>query len=237
MSLFEVPGWNVPAAPVAQNNKKRKRPGPKDKDSDDVDEAERIHAAQKNIEKLMRSLGQGMDALDDHASATVSKKKQKHEGKEKTEKASKAVDKQGNKQEQQRGRTADKAPKKGRAEQRPKSQTKSGTDAAAGPSSASKQEAHVSPAKNKKKQKRKQVRAESVDAGSEAESRHLPVVPVATPSAVKATNKGKSKDEEQGLTALQAGLRKKLDGARFRYVVKCTPSIALITPGPLQMDQ
>ncbi|TFK93555.1 hypothetical protein K466DRAFT_537845 [Polyporus arcularius HHB13444] len=217
MSLFEVPGWNVPAAPVAQNNKKRKRPGPKDKDSDDVDEAERIHAAQKNIEKLMRSLGQGMDALDGDASATVPKKKQKHEGKEK---ASKAVDKQGKKQEQQRGRTADKAPKKGGAEQRPKSQTKSGTDAAAGPSSAAKQEAHVSPAKNKKKQKRKQVRAESVDADSEAESRResLPVVPVATPSAVKATNKGKSKDEEQGLTALQAGLRKKLDGARFRWI-------------------
>ena len=55
--MFEVPGWNVPGAPVAQDSKKRKRPHAA-KETDDVDDAQRMRSAQKNIEKLMQSLNE-----------------------------------------------------------------------------------------------------------------------------------------------------------------------------------
>ncbi|RPD66708.1 hypothetical protein L226DRAFT_476515 [Lentinus tigrinus ALCF2SS1-7] len=219
MSLFEVPGWSVPSAPVAQPSKKRKRPV--SKDTDDVDEAERMHAAQKNIEKLMRSLGEGMDALHGEGSGDVSKKKERREGKEKV---AKRTDKQGKGQEQQRGRTSDKSGKKDGVERRARSQAKSGDDAHAGPSSPRPLKEKASPSTTKsKKQKRKQGRADSVNASSDIQAIHEPLsVPtVAAPSTAKATkaaSKGKSQDSEQGLTALQAGLKKKLDGARFRWI-------------------
>ncbi|KAI0722197.1 methyltransferase-domain-containing protein [Cerioporus squamosus] len=200
MSLFEVPGWSVPAAPVAQSSKKRKRPAAKE--SDDVDEAERIHAAQKNIEKLMRSLGEGVGALDGESSGTLPKKqKKKHEGKEKARR-----------RRTSRGR--------GRSSKEGGMLKRSRNDAPAGPSSPTKQNTIPAPGKSKKKQKRKQARAESANAGSDAESIREPlsVAPATTPGTPGAAHKGKSKDGEQGLTALQAGLKKKLDGARFRWI-------------------
>ena len=220
MALFEVPGWDVPAAPVTQTSKKRKRPTAKD--TDDVDEAERMHAAQRNIEKLMRSLGEGMGALDGGDSSAVSKNKQKREGKEK---AAKAADKQGKGTAQQRGRTAEKGGKKSSDEQRARPQSKSRDGrVTTGPSSPSRPNTTSSsaPAKNKKKQKHKQAREESVAAASDAESIHEPLPVERSVKVDKKDKKDKSKDDEQGLTPLQAGLKKKLGGARFRCVKWCS---------------
>lgn len=54
MSLFEVPGWSVPATPVSSgsNSKKRKRPAA-EPESD-----AKIHAAAVNVEKLLAKLGE-----------------------------------------------------------------------------------------------------------------------------------------------------------------------------------
>lgn len=52
MSLFEVPGWSVPAAPVqASSSKKRKRPEP--------DAGAKVQSAAVNVEKLMAKLEAG----------------------------------------------------------------------------------------------------------------------------------------------------------------------------------
>ena len=52
MSLFEVPGWTVPNAPVASssNTRKRKRPG-------DPEAEAKIQSAAVNVDKLMKKLG------------------------------------------------------------------------------------------------------------------------------------------------------------------------------------
>ncbi|TCD62731.1 25S rRNA (adenine645-N1)-methyltransferase [Steccherinum ochraceum] len=58
MSLFEVPGWSVPNAPVNTASKKRKRPQGND---------EKVPEAQVNMQKLMAKLGSGQkDAAQEH---------------------------------------------------------------------------------------------------------------------------------------------------------------------------
>ena len=88
MSLFKVPGWDVPGAPVAQaGSKKRKRPHTP-KDADEEDNEERMESARKNFEKLLRHLGAGEGNLEGDT-ATL-KKKKKREGKEKAKGGEKA---------------------------------------------------------------------------------------------------------------------------------------------------
>ena len=222
MSLFEVPGWSVPPAPVSQPNKKRKRPSTKG--ADDVDEAQMIKSAQKNIEKLMKSLGASTDALDEEDAARPPKKSR----------ASKDKKVKGAAQEPERGR------KHGRegGEDQPKPQGKAKKEAKAqernsrNPGDRSQERTESSPVKSpakdkrkdkQKKQKQKSSRSESVDAHSDAVSHgdttHTPLV-----KDKKAEQKPRPKspsntnDASQGLTALQANMKKSLDGARFRYV-------------------
>ncbi|KAI0347430.1 hypothetical protein BDW22DRAFT_528534 [Trametopsis cervina] len=68
MALFEVPGWTVPDAPVAQssNPKKRKRPSSGDPSSS------KIRSATQNVEKLFASLG------SEHDDSKKVQKKQKN---------------------------------------------------------------------------------------------------------------------------------------------------------------
>jgi hypothetical protein len=57
MALFEVPGWSVPATvsnPAATGSKKRKQPLKND--------TETIHAAQINLERLVKKLKVGKEA-------------------------------------------------------------------------------------------------------------------------------------------------------------------------------
>ncbi|KAI1789045.1 methyltransferase-domain-containing protein [Ganoderma leucocontextum] len=219
MSLFEVPGWSVPSAPVSQTNKKRKRPTAKDS-TDDVDEAARMHSAQKNIEKLMKSLGAGMDTLGgEDAEPPV---KRKRDGKEKR---AKGVDR-GQKLEEERvrksgiGTETEEARQGGNKTQKTKSKKGDTAIAVDRPQDQS----TSSPAKSKKqKQKQKQKHARSADIHSETGSTQddAPTASAATVSTPqlptkKAGNRGKH--AQDGMTALQAKMKSSLDGARFRWI-------------------
>ncbi|OCH90736.1 hypothetical protein OBBRIDRAFT_584527 [Obba rivulosa] len=73
MALFDVPGWSVPSEPVAQassRNKKRKRPGAAPAE----DDANKMRAAQVNVEKLMEKLD---DAGAQGAAEPQTRKKRK----------------------------------------------------------------------------------------------------------------------------------------------------------------
>ena len=235
MSLFEVPGWSVPSAPVAQGaSKKRKRPQASKEDDDGVDEAQRIKSAQKNIEKLMRSLGAGMDALDDEGSAPPNKKKRQgkkvksgeEKGGEKTKSAAgnakekekeargRPAEKKGRKAEKEAAKGEKKGSRRDESNERIKSQV---AKLATGPV-----QAESSTTKPSKKQKKKHKRVQSVDARSDAGSAHDEAAEVTAPAPVspvqpkKAKGKAKDGDVPPGLTALQASMKKSLDGARFR---------------------
>ncbi|KAM5534901.1 hypothetical protein V8D89_011456 [Ganoderma adspersum] len=218
MSLFDVPGWSVPSALVSQASKKRKRPTAKDS-VDDIDEAERMHSAQKNIEKLMKSLGAGMDAFEGKDAEQPVKRKR-----EVKEKKVKDVDR-GQNLEEERGRKPERQGKTEEVQQddgkKQKKRSKTGDTLAA----ADKPQGHSSSSSAKrKKQKQKQRRAQSVDARSDASSTHdnvpaASVAPVSTPQvSTKNAGKGKGKNAQDGLTALQAKMKGSLDGARFRWI-------------------
>ncbi|KAI0637944.1 methyltransferase-domain-containing protein [Trametes polyzona] len=216
MSLFEVPGWSVPAAPVAQQSKKRKRPPPKEKESlDDIDDAQRIRAAQKNIEKLMQSLGASSDAMDGEEAGRPSKKKRA--GKEKKGKGTTPVESESRATERTKKHTESRTnskekktandQKKSEPVQRPVDKPK------------------VKEQKQKQKQKQKSRRAESVDARSDAESSqgasHVAVSPKVQntdPTPSKKSRKNSDAAKQPGLTTLQANMKKSLDGARFRLI-------------------
>lgn len=64
MSLFKVPGWDVPSAPLA-NPKKRKRPSAVDP---------QLKEAERNIEKLMKQLGQSSTIIEEDQSKDTLKR-------------------------------------------------------------------------------------------------------------------------------------------------------------------
>ncbi|TBU49052.1 methyltransferase-domain-containing protein [Dichomitus squalens] len=216
MALFEVPGWSVPSAPVTQVSKKRKRPTTK-ASTDDVDDVERMHSAQKNFDKLMRTLGAGMVALE--ADSEVLPVKKKREGKEKKANGAERVQEQ----DAGRGRKANKEKKK--AGSRPSNSKERQTKDSKKIDGAALDKLSPSPAKSKK-QKQKKKRALSVDARFDADSAHdditgPPVMPVSKDGAQtpgKKANIGKDKQTQEGLTALQAKMKNSLDGARFRWI-------------------
>ncbi|PIL36901.1 hypothetical protein GSI_00591 [Ganoderma sinense ZZ0214-1] len=220
MSLFEVPGWSVPSAPVSQVNKKRKRPTVKDA-TDDVDEAERIHSAQRNIEKLMKSLGAGMDTLD--AEGVEQPVKKKREGKEKRGRDAN----RGQKLEEERDRRPERQRKSGEAQQGDSKKQKKRSRTGDTPTAVDRPQDRLTPSSAKgKKQKQKRRRTLSTDAQSDAGSTHsdAPTVSIASvstadvPTKKAKVGKGKDKNAEHGLTALQAKMKGSLDGARFRWI-------------------
>lgn len=205
----------MPSAPVPQANKKRKRPTTKDS-ADEVDEAERMHSVQKNIEKLMKNLGAGVDALE--GEDTEQPVKRKREGKAKR---GKDVDR-GQNLGEERGR---KPERKGKTEEiqqiidnRKHKRGKMGDTVAA--ADWPQDQSSALPAKSKKR-KRKEKRARCADAHSDAGLTHedAPLLPVATVS-VSSKKVGGDKDNhaQDGLTTLQARMKSSLDGARFRWV-------------------
>ncbi|KAI0363572.1 hypothetical protein BV20DRAFT_975557 [Pilatotrama ljubarskyi] len=216
MSLFEVPGWSVPAAPVPQQSKKRKRAPAKEKPSDDVDEAHRIQSAQKNIEKLMQALGAGSDALDGEDSGRTIKKKRA--GKEKKGKGAQT--------EPERGRKAEREGKKA-DEQRAVSKEKKATRELGATRGADQPQERAQPTQKKQKQKQKKAkRPDSVDARSDASLSHdaaispvsLKFEAVGQAASKKLAGKSHEGPKDEGLTTLQANMKKSLDGARFRWI-------------------
>ncbi|KAI0332438.1 hypothetical protein GY45DRAFT_1246610 [Cubamyces sp. BRFM 1775] len=223
MSLFEVPGWSVPPAPVSQPNKKRKRPSTKG--TDDVDEAQMIKSAQKNIEKLMQSLGASADALDQEDTERPSKKSRA--GKDKKAKGAAPEAERGRKQEREGDEDQRRAQSKG------KKAAKFQEKGSRHPGDGSQETSESSPSKSQtndkrkdkqKKQKQKPSRSESVDARSDADASHGNTTHTPPVKDKKAEHKSHPKstastnDDSQGLTALQANMKKSLDGARFRWI-------------------
>ncbi|OJT13383.1 Ribosomal RNA-processing protein 8 [Trametes pubescens] len=218
MSLFEVPGWSVGAAPVASQSKKRKRPSKKEKEVDEVDEAQMIKAAQKNIEKLMQSLGTTSDALDVEDEPKPSKKKRT--GKEKKEKEAAA--------EPEKVRGTERDGKKSR-EQKAEGKGKQAEKVSKAEFLAEIPEEKAAPtqkkqkAKQKEKQQAKHADTAAVDpvASSSAEAPTHPASPKARNTEQpkpKKSNKPNNAEKPQGLTPLQANMKKSLDGARFRLI-------------------
>ncbi|OSC98670.1 hypothetical protein PYCCODRAFT_1470817 [Trametes coccinea BRFM310] len=229
MSLFEVPGWTVPGAPVSQPNKKRKRPAAKDTPKE-VDEAQMIKSAQKNIEKLMQSLGAGIADLDGEDDAPPNKKSRP--AKDKKEKKGK-----GAATEPERGRKAEREGKND-AKQRAVSDEKSGDKQAKAeqskdrskerpvnsqPKPEAKQE-RKEKQKQKQKQKKDRKRSQSADTRTDAAAVPDGAVQASPPkkNAQNATKKSAANpydpSKSAALTPLQANMKKSLDGARFRWI-------------------
>ncbi|KAI0356492.1 hypothetical protein OH77DRAFT_1423426 [Trametes cingulata] len=225
MSLFEVPGWSVPAAPVPQQSKKRKRAPAKEKPSDDVDEAKRIQAAQKNIEKLMQALGAGSGALDEEDAERPTKKKRA--GKEKKGKDAQGEPDRGRKTEREGKKAVEQPATSNHSKPAKAKPTKAKDPKPNGSVDRSQEKAQPSQKKQKQKQKNaKAKRPDSADARSDAGSSYEALIHP-TPSKVelaeqaaskKSTSKSDDSSKEQGLTALQANMKKSLDGARFRWI-------------------
>ncbi|KAK7049664.1 25S rRNA (adenine645-N1)-methyltransferase [Paramarasmius palmivorus] len=74
MALFEVPGWSVPNAPVAESStsssRKRKRP------TNDTDSEKKVRSAEVNLEKIVKTLT-GKSRDKDRSKAKKKKEKQK----------------------------------------------------------------------------------------------------------------------------------------------------------------
>ncbi|CDO74622.1 hypothetical protein BN946_scf184325.g9 [Trametes cinnabarina] len=226
MSLFEVPGWSVPGAPVSQPNRKRKRPAGKDT-AKDVDEAEMIKSAQKNIEKLMQSLGAGMTALDEEGDSRPKKKSRPAKEKKTKDVADEVA----------RGRKGERDGRNSK-EERALSKEKGGAKQPMATQSAERSQeitsnftpkaeaTHDGKGRRKeKKQKQKQKQKASQSAGTQSET--VPVshnaTQVSPPKAEAKTVKksaANSNDANKGpsLTPLQANMKKSLDGARFRWI-------------------
>ncbi|KAI9001332.1 methyltransferase-domain-containing protein [Trametes punicea] len=222
MSLFEVPGWSVPPAPVPQPSKKRKRPAAQD--VDDVDEAERIKAAQKNIEKLMRALGAGTADLE--GDDAIKQRKKSRSAKEKKGKRSAVEPEEGRKMEKDgkkggEARAASRETKAANSTETSRAEKRSREKPERSPRRAeTKQER-----KEKQKHKEKSRRSQSADARSESDSTHRNVH--GPPSVTEKTEQRPSRKtndgpgdagKSQGLTPLQANMKKSLDGARFRWI-------------------
>lgn len=231
MSLFEVPGWSLPNAPVAQQSKKRKRAPVKEKDADDVDQAQMIKAAQKNIEKLMQSLGTSTDALEEGESGRSTKKQRPSKDRKakgvaaEPEEAVVREVKKSTKQEKGKGKGRDKSAGK----------EASAVDSVKSPQSneesLQKKQKHKQPQKPKPKHKAHD--AEPTTAHSDAEPSQEAIIESpprprdADPLAPKKSRKKSSVDTEQGLTTLQANMKKSLDGARFRCVYSTHRKVSL----------
>ncbi|KAI0321869.1 methyltransferase-domain-containing protein [Amylostereum chailletii] len=73
MSLFEVPGWSVPSAPVQDRSRKRKRP------IQVTDDTGKVHTAEINVEKLMKKMDAAVGPSDERAGSSRGKKRTKRD--------------------------------------------------------------------------------------------------------------------------------------------------------------
>jgi ribosomal RNA-processing protein 8 len=196
MSIFDVPGWSVPATPVQEGSKKRKRPS----HSQDVDKS---RTANVDLEKLVAKI----DEIE--AAEARAKKKSKNsslqnstKGKDKSNgtrgdyKAGKGARDSKPSVEHEKTKEND---KRGR-----KKEQKSGqpfeVDSAF----------HTAPTNSRKNIKRNQKDKKHV------EQSEPPAM--STSASHSKQEKAKGQGESSELTALQAGMKNSLKGARFRYV-------------------
>ena len=193
MSLFEVPGWSVPSAPV-QESKKRKRP------SRAADGDEKVRAVEVNLEKLVAK----MDAISGSGEAKGPKKKKaKREGG--ADDGAADARPSGSAKEDKKGRKNNGEAKSGAGmnKKKRKEETKSDTS---GPLQSESASPAVAPLSKKAKK------------AAQAQAVAKPGQPAATPDTKTAKSESKNAGVSKDLTALQSGMKNSLEGARFRCV-------------------
>ena len=199
MALFEVPGWSVPADPVADASAKSRKRKHRDHDDDGAADA-KVQSAAMNLEKLVASLGPIVPTGADKASPK--KKSKKAKGKEVARPEPKKRDAEVGRSGQDTRARAEKARGQGKKEKVKQQERGREAERPATPSATS---SH-SPERQTKKQKRKKGKRE------EEKAEEHPAVEISKPPQPAKKAGG------TGLTALQAGMKQSLDGARFRCV-------------------
>ena len=196
MALFEVPGWSLNDTPISQishNSKKRKRPsGSDDAETSSATSSSKLHSAVQNMEKLVASLG----AAEDGTSKPRKNKNKKQ------------------------GRADERKPRKESVNNSPSTRKqKVAGDIEKGPAVKGKKVRNASEGRESKANApaKKQKKEQSHDGQRTSEKKTQPFVTSAPPASAIAINR-KGKNQEEGLTALQANMKQSLDGARFRCV-------------------
>lgn len=161
---------------------------------------EKVSTAEINFEKLMKRLESGKDVPQPHPKKTKGKQKSKpaadSDQPNDTTPRFKAAE-----------RGAEQTQKNKRADRR---QRKKAAQSSAAPSSERERDGDGEDASSPRKRKKK-------GGEHDAETKELP-----EPSSVRSTSP--EEKTSAGLTAMQAGMRHSLDGARFRYVLPHLPS-------------
>lgn len=201
MPLFDVAGWKAPNDPVA-TSKKRKRPS-QPASAINEDEAETLRLATANVDRLMKQL-----AEEDARLNSVKGKKRRHEDSEGADDVETGV----------------KPPKKGKKEKKATVKVETKT---AKPSKELKQTTGSGDALPKKSKSKEAGRTDSQvtspsskKAAKQAKKRDQATVPSDAAKSKPAPPKQtlSKPDVPAGMTALQAKMKQKLDGARFRQI-------------------
>ncbi|VDB96959.1 unnamed protein product [Peniophora sp. CBMAI 1063] len=192
MSLFEVPGWSVPSAPV-QESKKRKRP------SRAAEGDEKVRGVEVNLEKLVKK----MDSISGEADGRKKKKAKREDGEGAANARSNGAG-EGKKTRKDAGKAKEQVISEALAKQGEKRTAKAEKTQATAPSQPESTTPAVAPlSKKAKKAARAAAKAEQPTPSREAKA-----------PTTKKQNGGAFKD----LTALQSGMKNSLEGARFRWI-------------------
>ncbi|PCH41310.1 hypothetical protein WOLCODRAFT_131836 [Wolfiporia cocos MD-104 SS10] len=200
MALFDVPGWTVPAAPVVeQPQRKRKRPS-----AQSGEDGAKVETPTINFEKLMEKLEAGN-------AAQRPSKRQRKDAQKKQGQQERAAEREGGGAGAPRGpaNDADRAKHQGKGKGKEKGRSdaaekgKKAKGPAVASSSPSEGDARASKSKKRQKKGKSNERADSS---------------APTAGGSKKADAGQSSNDAQNLTALQAGLKNSLDGARFRWI-------------------
>lgn len=195
MPLFEVPGWSVPSTAPSQSSQKRKRPS---------NDAGKILSAEMNLDKLMHKLrgDKGEKGADDETPRAAKKRKRS------------ATDATLNDDEEPKPRPPPSAKGKGK-------EGKGVSDWG-----ARKKEEKLTPSIISGPKRMKGKKEREMDAKRKSERASHPETSTATlvttassPSSLplsRFTFKATPSPDKSGLTALQKGMKRSLDGARFR---------------------
>lgn len=207
MALFEVPGWKVPDAPVAEAKTSRKRK--RTRDGEPGPSTAQMEAAKQNVQKMIAALGTPEFGI------STPKTRKKKGGNDKAAAGERLNAQRPSKGETNQGRGRHSKGKELQEKQTNEKQAEDGrrqkhtSKPSAGPSNAS----DSRPAKKQKQRKDGDEALRDTQQKSSAPTKSSP-------------SKAKQK-AELGLTALQANMKSSLDGARFRSVL-----LPVLTNGP-----
>lgn len=204
MALFEVPGWSVPSVPVQEAPKARKRKRSANADNSD----EKIQTAQINVEKLLEKFNK--DVASTPGEESSKKKRRKKSGDKVAGSADREV---GEKKQHSLGeRELTRGAKRSRNKQKRAEEQKKNVDNQEMQNTAT--ESMTGGAEGNAKKKRHRAK-NAVTATSQVQNAIQPK----QPSSVLEISREENGLSSEGLTALQAGMKGSLDGARFRYVL------------------